>query len=40
MGVEVGHYVVVCEGGLEEGGDVGGIVYGGWVECERHGLID
>ena len=36
MGVEIGHYVVVCKGGLIDGGDVGCIFYGGWEECEGH----
>ena len=36
MGVEIGHYVVVCKGGLIDGGDVGCIFYSGWEECERH----
>lgn len=35
--VEEAHYVVVCEGGLEDGGDGGGVGYGGWVEGEGHG---
>lgn len=34
--MEVAHYVVIGEGGLEDGGYRGGIVYGGWVEGERH----
>lgn len=34
------HYMVVCEGGLKDDGDEGGVGYGGWVEGERHvGLI-
>ena len=40
VGVEVSHDVVVCESGLEDGGDVGRIVYGGWMECEWHGGLD
>ena len=38
--MEVSHDVVVCESGLEDGGDVGRIVYGGWMECEWHGGLD
>lgn len=30
------HYVVVCEGGAEDGGDGGGVGYRGWVEGEGH----
>ena len=36
--VQVAHYVVVCEGGVEDGGDGVGIGYGGWVEGEGHDL--
>lgn len=38
--VEVRHDVVVCERGLENGGDGGRVVYGGWVQCEWHGGVD
>lgn len=39
MGVEVRHHAVVFESSFEDGGDIGGIVYGGWVEGKWHGEL-